>query len=64
MSPFQLDDILEVETQLVTGKHAYTQLAHPSHYNSSRFFLLLKPYTTQFMEVLLSRLSAKFIVIC
>ncbi len=45
MSPFQLDDILEVEAQLVTGKHAYKQLAHPSYYNSSRFFLL-NPSTT------------------
>jgi hypothetical protein len=33
MSPFQLDDILEVEAQLVPGKHSYKQLAHPSHYN-------------------------------
>ncbi len=30
MSPFQLDDILEVEAQLVTSKHSYKQLAHPS----------------------------------
>jgi hypothetical protein len=46
MSPLQLDDILEVEAQLVTGKHSYKQLDHPSRYNSSRLFLLLNPSTT------------------
>jgi hypothetical protein len=40
MSPFQLDDILEVEAQLVTGKHAYTQLIHPS----AEFFLVKSLY--------------------
>jgi hypothetical protein len=53
MSPFQLDDILEVEAQLVTGKHSYKQLAHLSHCNSSRFSFLLNPSNTWFTKVLI-----------